>query len=56
MSQGGKDEGGKAAGKQYALDVEALGKGHGLGPPHLSVAVATLEAIFEKSKEMSGTA
>ena len=37
-----------AAGKSYSAQVKALGKGHGLGSPHLHKGVAFLDAMAEE--------
>ena len=37
-----------AAGKNYSAQVKALGKGHGLGSPHLHKGVGFLEGLSEE--------
>ena len=39
---------GLAGGKHYGAEVRALGRGHGLGPPHVTVALYFLRALHDQ--------
>ena len=43
---------GREGGKQYGLAVREAGKGHGLGPPHVTVALYFLRSLHDTTKEM----
>ena len=47
---------GTDAGQQYNTEVKKRGKGHGLGPPHCHIAIATVEAaikVFDVTEDKS---
>ena len=43
---------GREGGKQYGIAVREKGKGHGMGPPHVTVALHFLKALHDTAKEM----
>ena len=43
---------GREGGKQYGMAVREKGKGHGMGPPHVTVAMHFLRALHDTAKEL----
>ena len=43
---------GLKAGKRYGVEVRTQGRGHGLGPPHIHVALNFLQALHQQAFDM----
>ena len=46
---------GLAGGKHYGAEVRAKGRGHGMGPPHVTVALFFLRALYDQVQAINMT-